>query len=162
NWLKRLRCRQSSRSMRRSNFRLALETLEDRQLLSITDMTALAQQFSPHAGPTTLYLNFDGGKVSYDGHTESISPFQSMPGQNRGYSHQPNSDPYDLAFVDPVGHDAAGAWVTVWDDTFISEAVSHEAGHTFGLEHVLTGDGSGNWSFNNRPDIMSYDAPNQH
>ncbi len=27
-----------------------------------------------------LYLNFDGGNVSYDGHTESISAFQSMPG----------------------------------------------------------------------------------
>jgi hypothetical protein len=48
----------------------------------------------------------------------------------------------------------------VESDAQIADALAHEAGHTFGLMHVLTGDGSGTYSSGNPAEIMSYDAPN--
>jgi hypothetical protein len=78
-------------SARRPATRLAVEQLEERQLLSAvpTDMTGVAQLFAPHPGPTVLYLNFDGGDVHYD-HTwygsdtvVHVAPFQTLDGQGR-------------------------------------------------------------------------------
>src|SRR5262245_40373401 len=51
-----------------------VEVLEDRQLLSITDMTGVAQLFPRHSGPTTLYLNFDGYT------SQGVNAFQSTTG----------------------------------------------------------------------------------
>lgn len=83
-WAKRLLGKSWARPAKlRSNHRLGLEVLETRQLLSITDMTALARLFPPHAGATTLWLNFDGGTVNYNERTETISAFESRPGANR-------------------------------------------------------------------------------
>jgi hypothetical protein len=219
-------CAKSRPARRPHSVRLELERLEDRELLSITDMTQLAQMFSPHVGATMLYLNFDGGQISYPGGSENIAPYQSAPGGNRdadinavitgisriyapfnlivqriygygvydsgnnnttiffggdtsnvysggikyqysftpaafvdtpcdykGYGHQPHSDPYNLAFVDPVVNGAGASWATpAGAVNYMISNGAHEAGHTFGLEHVLTG-GS--------PDIMSYDSSNQ-
>ena len=64
--------------------RLAVEQLEDRQLLSTgfvipQSMTDLANMFPTHSGPTILYLNFDGGTV--DGQT--VSAFQAQSNQTK-------------------------------------------------------------------------------
>ncbi|HYT93552.1 MAG TPA: hypothetical protein VEL76_32840 [Gemmataceae bacterium] len=228
-----------------------LEVLEDRQVPAvITDMTQLAQQFGRHAGPTTLYLNFDGSSA------DGVSSFQSVSGDrnrdiheilfrtqeifapfdvivrrmsgngsrdtssagnstifigdktsygtgtgftgdehhgahhdadadgcvcdhnadgvgptagagnkagastpwgssdfpsagNKGITHQPNSDAYDVAFVDPLYYNAATGTNQSQSIQQIAQAAAHEAGHTFGLVHVLS---------NPDLDIMSYDA----
>ena len=159
-------------SGRPQSFRPVFETLEERQLLTVTDMTALAQMFPRHAGPTILYLNFDGnasqgvssfqsttGNRTADIHdimyrvSEIFAPFDvqvrrmsgngmmdtssngnttvfigddtengtgasntangygtaDYPCAQRGVHHVPNSDPYDVAFVDPVSATSTGS-----------------------------------------------------
>ncbi len=222
--------------------RLELEGLENRLVPSVTSMTQLGQMFEPHAGPTMIYLNFDGGSVTYqdtgrvvtkviqpyqaapggnlatdigaiqtevakifapfnvevvpvkgagwfdssnNGNTtifigadptnasvnlstfsvtkyaagSTPSAFEDAPGKNKGYNHQPHSDAFNLAFIDPVGQDGTGALLTVRTALQIAQAIAHEAGHTFGLEHVFTGDGTGKYSSSNPGDLMAYDAP---
>lgn len=54
---------------------LAVEALEERTVPAvITDMTAMAQLFPVHAGPTPVYLNFDGGysNAPYSGSDQNI------------------------------------------------------------------------------------------
>jgi hypothetical protein len=52
----------SARSQgKRWSTRLGLERLEDRMLLTVTDMTQLAQLYPTHSGPTLLLRNFDVG-----------------------------------------------------------------------------------------------------
>jgi hypothetical protein len=46
---------------KRWSTQLSLERLEDRNLLTVTDMTQLAQLYPTHSGPTLLLRNFDGG-----------------------------------------------------------------------------------------------------
>ena len=203
----------STRKFASRRARPQLEALEDRQLMSITDMTGVAQLFWRHAGPTVLYLNFDGwtsqGVSSFQSTTgdrtrdiheilyrtaEIFSPFDveveriygngnydsssngnttifigdktgngtgvdngayaytpfancDYPGTIKGIDHRPNSDPFDLAYVDPV----YGAALNSWSNTTIARAIAHEAGHTFGLAHVLSSPGQ---------EMMSYDAGN--
>jgi hypothetical protein len=221
---------------------LRVEALEERYVPAITSMTQLAQLFSAHAGPTIVYLNFDGGTDNYGGGNgtttkSTISPFVPLAGDSReadiaaimngvakvfapfnveveringagnydnasfsygnttvfigpdpqdsnaftpgqfvdtpgptlGYNHKPHSNDYNLAFVgDPTQTDVSGNQFSTWAtgntkatdiQTFVSK-IAHEVGHTFGLEHVYTGNGSGTFSNSNPPDIMAYDAPN--
>lgn len=222
NWFHKLTClgNRSTAVRKPSRTRLSLEGLEARDMPSVTDMTQLAAQFTPHSAPTVLYINFGGtgssavaGQVVaayqsapggnraadiqeitkqtseifapfrlevvpvdqagwYDssslGNTtifvganakdvdsvgnkaiESFTPaaYVDAPGINKGYTHQPNSDPFDLAFVDPVGTVRPGLTQTQESDLLIAQQITHEAGHTFGLEHVSTG---------TDPDVMSY------
>ena len=201
----------TTRNLRRA--RPQLEALEDRQLMSITDMTGVAQLFPRHSGPTVLYLNFDGwasqgvssfqsttgdrtrdiheilfrtaqifapfdvqvqrrfGDGSYDSSSNGNStifigdkssngtgvmnnayagtPFAycDYPGSIKGIDHRPNSDPFDLAYVDPV----YGNSLLSWNNKGIAQAIAHEAGHTFGLAHVLSSPAQ---------EMMSYDAGN--
>lgn len=205
--------RRSSAVAAKKKPRLRVEQLEDRLVPAVTDMTQLAQLFPRHAGPTMLYLNFDGNSgqnvSSFQSTTgdrardiqeilyrtaEIFSPFDvqvvrvfgngtlgatsggattifigedsdngtgtanvayaytpfancDYPGSVLGTHHQPNSNPYDIAFVDPI----YGSSSTSWSNTTIAQAVAHEAGHTFGLAHVLTSPS---------PEVMSYDASN--
>jgi uncharacterized protein YfiM (DUF2279 family) len=111
-------------------------------------------------GNTTIFIGAIASDVDSTGmktpHSFTPSAYVDAPGignPNGGTSHKPNSDPFDLAFVDPVGAISKGT-ATVEDTAGIADSIAHEAGHTFGLEHVLTGDPS-------LPDIMSYDEPNQ-
>jgi hypothetical protein len=109
-----------------------------------------------HKGNTTVFVGGDTANISKAGKYNAAytpSTFTDFPGFRTGQSHQPNSNPYDLAFVDPMSQNPDGkGWLTRWDNRQISQAIAHEAGHTFGLAHVLS-----------RPmkEIMSYDAPNR-
>jgi hypothetical protein len=81
----------------------------------------------------------------------AYTPWSSadFPGGYKGTRHRPNSDAFDIAFVDPL-YDSGGVNISrgaLW----IAQAIAHEAGHTFGLAHVLS---------NPDPEIMSYDAAN--
>jgi hypothetical protein len=99
-------------------------------------------------GANTANLNGDEGKFP-SGHTPT--KYSDFPGLIRGDRHRPNSDPYDLGFVDPVGRHGKG-WGNVMDNGGITGGIAHEAGHTFGLVHTLT-----------KPitEVMSYDAANR-
>jgi hypothetical protein len=116
-------------------------------------------------GNTTIFVGADSNDVASDGrkYNTSFTPFIfcDCPGAYKGYNHVPNSDPYDLAFADPVYQQQAGGQFFIESDAQIADGIAHEAGHTFGLMHVLTGDGSGTYNAQNPPDIMSYDSPNQ-
>lgn len=185
---------------------LRVEQLEDRlvpALTMYTEMADLARLFPPHAGPTSLLLNFDGfadrgvspfmsvtGKRDQDIQniifrvSEVFSPFDvkvmrwngngsyltdngtttvfigddtengtgennintafasaanaDYPGKYKGSTHRPNSDSYDLAFVDPVFFDAGSGELDSESTSSIARGIAHEAGHTFGLAHVRT------------------------
>jgi hypothetical protein len=99
-------------------------------------------------GNTTVFVGAVNSDVTSSGvHVPAgFTPSASVdyPGDTKGLTHQPNSDPYDVAFVDPVSGTA-----TAWNDQTIARAVAHEAGHTFGLTHVLS---------NGVNDIMTYDS----
>jgi hypothetical protein len=118
---------------------------------------------SSYAGNTTIFIGADSNHVAANSrkYATSFTPFVfcDAPWAFKGYNHVPNSDAYDLAFVDPVYQQQAGGPLFVESDSQIASEVAHEAGHTFGLMHVLTGDGM--YSSSNPPDVMSYDAPNQ-
>jgi hypothetical protein len=98
-------------------------------------------------GGNTVHVDARGKKFTY-AHTPSR--YDDYPGEVKGPRHRPNSDPFDLAFVDPVGQRGM-EWVNAWDVSLIARAVAHEAGHTFGLAHTETSPVT---------EVMSYDAPN--
>src|SRR5205085_3805292 len=100
-------------------------------------------------------------------------------------NHEINTHPYDIALVDPVAGSSStfASFVSSYttqtlainptraDIAGISSAIAHEAGHTFGLEHVRSDgvtdaktpkDASGNYILNKGTvqDIQAYDAPN--
>src|SRR5262245_48757816 len=77
-----LPCRQRTSLRTDRRVRPQLEALEDRQLLSITDMTGVAQLFPRHSGPTILYLNFDGYTA------QGVSAFQSTTGDRTRDIHE--------------------------------------------------------------------------
>jgi hypothetical protein len=111
-------------------------------------------------GSTTIFIGADSAnETNYNNVTVKYS-HSVTPGQFADYpttgnnTHQPHSDPFNLAYVDPVGENLPDpTWVNVISNDQIAEAIAHEAGHTFGLAHVLS---------NPTPDIMSYDATNQY
>ena len=84
-------------------------------------------------------------------------------------NHAPNSDLYDLAFVDPMTSSFPGTkaqmsnpalWTDGLSDNYIASSIAHEAGHTFGLPHVRT-DGRTDpapLGISNLGDIMSYNT----
>ena len=82
-----------------------------------------------------------------------MTPFPSMdyPGEIKGYEHIPNRDLYDMAFVDPVFQFAPGQPLETLDAVDVARMIGHEAGHTFGLAHVLS---------NPAQDMMSYNSTN--
>ncbi|MGI9518431.1 MAG: hypothetical protein ACR2NP_15355 [Pirellulaceae bacterium] len=121
-------------------------------------------QQAESSGHTTIFI---GDKLSNSVYMESDSGHSltnykrayadgDFPCLNRSVTHQPNSDDFNIGYVDPVSHKTAnGVTIEAWDtneNDAIARSINHEAGHTFGLAHVLSGSVS---------DIMSYSAMNQ-
>ncbi len=117
-----------------------------------------AGNYSKTNGNTTIFVGDDAANTTAQGVNGiySVTPTNSMdyPTPPRGPSHKLNSDTYDMAFVDPVGATSTGTG-TVLSDSKIAADIAHEAGHTFGLAHVLTiSNGS------STEEMMSYDSVN--
>jgi hypothetical protein len=107
-------------------------------------------------GNTTIFIGANSANVDSSGvkFPYGFTPWTSedFPGVKKGDQHHPNSDPYDVSFVDPVGQRTGStAWVNIWSDARISQIIGHEAGTTFGLAHTLT---------SSTPDLMSYSTTN--
>jgi hypothetical protein len=107
-------------------------------------------------GNTTVFVGANTANVTKDNkkYLSAVTPgnFADRPGKAKGTKHRPNSDPFDIAFVDPVGQEGdSGGWQTRQGVMLVAQAIAHEGGHTFGLSHTLT-----------KPltEVMSYDAEN--
>jgi hypothetical protein len=110
-------------------------------------------------GDTTIFVGGDVAHLIKKGSlyykiTGGFTPanYADYANTYRGLDHAPNSDPYDLGFVDPMwwgGSPSAdpAQWTNVEDDAQITQDIAHEAGHTFGLVHVLS---------STTPDTMNY------
>jgi hypothetical protein len=118
-------------------------------------------------GSTTVFIGGDQqnldwkitGPYAHAGLYGTDIPSQLHKDLDGGTDHAPNSNPFDIAWVDPTSKvDAMGntitdptQWMNTWDDATIANRVAHEAGHTFGLTHVDSG---------TIAEMMSYTAPN--
>jgi hypothetical protein len=106
---------------------------------------------SDRHSPTTVFVGSSYGDTSVGA---GVTPpeFVDYPWSPADVTHRRNSDPYDLAFVDPAGNGG--------DPSNIAEAIAHEAGHTFGLAHVRTDGLTDPARLDNAratvPDVMSY------
>lgn len=106
-------------------------------------------------GDTTVFVGGNEANVDKNGNKFAYAdtPWENSdyPNASRGATHRPNSNPFDVAFVDPMGKGKNGGWANANNNEEISQSTAHEAGHTFGLAHVTS-----------KPvlDIMSYDADN--
>lgn len=103
---------------------------------------------------SAFYEGAQGGSVVNS--TRGVTPERDRPSMTT-WLHAPNSNPADLAYVDPVSwtSSSANGWTIQnyqsWSNSTIARVVAHEAGHTFGLAHVLS---------SGTPEVMSYDASN--
>ncbi len=108
-----------------------------------------------HSGASTVFIGVTKTGTSYTPATSS-----DYPGDTKGNDHRPNSDAQDIGFVNPFWSGRSVAAVV--------GGIAHEAGHTFGLAHVLTDGGSGSADARSMnpgvPDAMSYNkgTPNQY
>jgi hypothetical protein len=104
-------------------------------------------------GATTIFVGSSVGDVSV-GAGFTPGAWFDLPTKGNAV-HLRNSDPFDLAFVDPAENDFGQVAST-------AAAIAHEAGHTFGLVHVRTDgvsyadDSSPLQNNSSMPDVMSY------
>lgn len=114
-----------------------------------------------NAGSTTIFIGDNPANNGTDKNGKAFNGVYSgtpaantdLPGSTLGDKHAINSNPFDLAFVDPVGRDVAGKDTSL-GVAAIAQSIAHEAGHTFGLAHITTPGGSTN-------EMMSYNSSNQ-
>lgn len=112
-----------------------------------------AGKFSTTNGDTTIFIGDNAANHDSDGHNTAYSSTPNasvdLPGSNKGFDHIPNSDAYDIGFVDATWLNINSSTLITDSDGAIAGDIAHEAGHTFGLAHVLTSPDF---------DIMSYDT----
>lgn len=99
-------------------------------------------------GATTIFIGDKSsnstvleGNSSHTINNSWASADADYPCPWRGATHEFNSDDYNTAHVDPVRSESLNGveiFSLTWDNTTIARFTCHEAGHTFGLAHVLT------------------------
>jgi hypothetical protein len=103
-------------------------------------------------GNTTIFVgDYTYFGTGYGNGPGGVSFLQDGPGAQRGTFHRPNSDPYNIAFADPLYFNATSRRFENVSTQYIASTIAHEAGHTFGLSHVLSAP---------YQDVMSYNAAN--
>jgi hypothetical protein len=116
------------------------------------------------SGATTIFIGDKSGNSTllegFDSHLINRTRAYAdadYPCPLRESTHQSNSDEYNTGYVDPIKAEYLnGVEINFesWSNSAIGRVVCHEAGHTFGLAHVLT-EGFGS-------DMMSYDSSNRY
>jgi hypothetical protein len=109
--------------------------------------------------PSNLDLTQPAGKQNV---VAASTPFRytDYPWMGNYASKAPNSDPFDIAYVDPASN--ASGMMQTNSPAVIATAIAHEAGHTFGLAHTraIGADPTAlSPSSTNPPDLMDYDTP---
>lgn len=94
-------------------------------------------------GNTTIFVGNDASITGFGGYTPAKN--SDYPADNTSFDHRINSNSFDIAVVDPMNGTAVAS--NVWT----SQVIAHEAGHTFGLAHVLSSPSQ---------DAMSYNSGN--
>jgi len=132
--------------------------------------------FDDAHGSSTIFIGDDTANNTYSfygtvlqniSYSHTDGQYSDSPGASLGDRHAPHSNPYNLAFVDPTAVTTTLTFTlpqtTDLDPTQISQAIAHEAGHTFGLGHVLSSTNTLTFTLpQTTNDIMSYDSPNEY
>ncbi|MGE3818912.1 MAG: hypothetical protein AB7I30_05710 [Isosphaeraceae bacterium] len=103
-------------------------------------------------GNTSVYDDPAGG-MYVENFTRAYAN-ADYPSLGKGILHVPNSDAFNVGYVDPYSYSGPAANYdpsnfSSWSNGSIARAAVHEAAHTFGLAHVLT---------SGQADVMSYDG----
>jgi hypothetical protein len=98
-------------------------------------------------GATTVFVG-----ISPNGQSYTPGASSDHPGDVKGNDQRPNSDAFDIGYVDQF-----------WSGGNLAGGIAHEAGHTFGLVHVLTDSTHGLSDDARQPltgvnDVMSYNG----
>jgi hypothetical protein len=112
---------------------------------------------SDGSGPTTVFVGSSFGPNSSG---PGVTPFQyeDYPvEQTDKTDHVRNSDPFDLAYVDP--YQITDQFGNPMGNPTYATTIAHEAGHTFGLAHVRTDGVSFDSDFSTPPDLSKATTP---
>jgi hypothetical protein len=134
--------------------------------VEVTRIFGFRNSFQGNDGSSTIFIG-DNPRYTVNGVNGpggfTPNDYADDPSTYKGFTHLPNSDPFDIAYIDPAG----GSPLATQTPAQTVRGIVHEAGHTFGLVHVRT-DLNSTGAYAQDPaalgtdtvsDVMSYTPP---